>query len=182
MASMFTESPWLLILIGLLGAAFFLSRYIRDREPLMLVGLGGCLLFALIPFVISIMVETTGEQIRRTVREMAGRVSQNDMDGLLSYVDPSATEVIRKIKREMPNLDFTMCTVTGFESIEPHEHKQGEIEVHFDVFVNVSAPAFGHEGVAPRGVTLVFRRQPGTQNWKVIGYSHYPSHMLDGIR
>ena len=165
----FTEAPLFPVLIGLVLSGALAIAWSRTRDRRLLPWLIVAGLLTLLPLVTSMLVVTDREGLERQIRQMANCVRRNDVDGFLRYIDPQARSTFQRIEREMPTYEFSHCSVTAFHQVDI---SGDEAVARFTVFVNVNAPSHGHQGIAPRGVKLEFRRAESGR-WLVTGFSHY---------
>lgn len=181
MATMLTESPMFLVCIAFVVTAclvfFFFQSHEKRLIPFICVGA----VLTVLPVVTAMLIETKNERIKRSVYQMANCVRQNDVAGLLRFVDPKAPEVSGQISREMPTLEFSACNVSGFQSVEFDPEDPDQVTIKFNVIVNVNtadSPRYmDHNGPALRGVELRFRKQ-ANGSWLVNGYKHYPPPIM----
>jgi hypothetical protein len=174
MVTMLTESPLFLVCIGFVVTASLVFFFFQSNEQRLLPFICVGALLTIVPIITSMLVETKNERIKRNIFQMANCVRQNDVAGLLRFVDPKAPEVSDTISREMPTMEFSACNVSGFQSVVFDPDDPDQVTIKFNVMVNVNAPKYNnHNGPALRGVELRFHRQ-ANDSWLVNGYKHYP--------
>jgi hypothetical protein len=126
-----------------------------------------------VPLVIDMLVETERERIDRTIHLMAGSVRQNDIDGLLRYIDPDSKNLVEWVKREFSRYRIRMCNITGSPSISFFPHEPDRALAEFRVLV--SAEIIGLSDQPPPGVRAVrleFKKDDKGQ-WKTTLFEHY---------
>ncbi len=181
MTTLFTESPGVMyVLTGMGITGILVVIYTQNRNPVIRIMIGVAAFITLLPVVTSWFIETDREQITRQIFRMANCVRQNDVDGLLRFVDPDSRDTLDKFSREMPGYNFSACNVTGFQKLEVDPVNANQAIARFSVFVNVSAPQIGHEGPAIRGVELRFRQQADGR-WLVTGFRHFPTAFMQRL-
>lgn len=179
MISWFTESPFWLFLTGAFVTGVLAMVYTQFQDSKfagrlrMLIGVSAVL--TILPLITSWLIETEREGLQRQIRQMANCVRQNDVDGLLRYVDPETGSAFEQIARELPAYDFSACNVTAFNNVEI-EPDSGRAEARFTVFVNVDAPAIGHQGGTLRVVKMGFQRRADGR-WMVTSFRHFATEL-----
>ncbi len=178
MARMITESPLFLVTVGFVVTSLLLFLWFQSNNKRLLPFIIGSALMTILPIITAMLIETKNERIRKNVFQMANCVRQNDLAGLLGFVDPEAGDVMMQIEREMPTYEFSACNVSGFQSIEFDPDNPDQVTIQFNVFVNVNAPRFNnHNGPAFRSVELKFHKQ-ANDAWKVNGFRHFAPAIL----
>ena len=178
MATMLTESPMFLVCIAFVVTAFLVFLFFQTNEKRLVPFICAGALLTVLPIITAMLIETENERVKKYVFQMANCVRQNDVAGLLRFVDPKAPEVSGRISREMPTLEFSACNVSGFQSVEFDPDDPDQVTIKFNVIVNVNAPKYNnHNGPALRGVELRFHKQ-SNGSWLVNGYKHYPPPIM----
>ena len=166
----FTESPFILILIGLIATLTLTVLFVRTREKRLLPFIIGGVLLVLIPLVTDALVVTDREALKLSIQRLARSIQSNDVSRTLQFSHPDAPNVYASIKKEMPNYEFTWCVVTGFKKIEVAESGRSATVI-FVVTVNVEAKR-GPTGFGNREVMLEMAKDPNDE-WKIMSYRHY---------
>ena len=180
MYSIVAERPFMLVLIllGLAAASGFFWMQSGRREPAILAGL----FLILIP--IGIFVEksivTDRESITAAIMEIAGHLEVENHDSVIGYIDPSAPNVLRTAKTELPKYEFDSVRVGvgGIREIKvstDRDPPEATAEFMINVIVSSRNGAFS-KVQAPRLLTVHFRKSEaaGRTKWLILGYKHGP--------
>lgn len=180
MGTMMTESPLVLVSIGFAVTSCLLVFWFQTQAkwlvPFMIAGA----VMTVLPIITATLIETKNEQIKRYVYQMANCVRQNDVAGLLRFVDPEARNVSMQIERVMKSYEFSACNVAGFQSVEFDPDDPDQVTMTFNVFINVNAQQSYYDGPELHGVELKFRRQ-ANDNWLVNGFRHFEPTILQQV-
>ncbi len=165
-----TESPFVLIVIGLIATMTLAVFFVQTKEKRLLPFIIGALCLTLIPMVTDALVVTDREALKLSVQRLARSIQSNDIEKTLEYSHPDAPHVYASIEKEMPNYKFTWCAVTRFKKIEVAESGR-TANVTFIVTVNVEAKK-GPTGAGFREVMLEMAKD-SKDAWKIKHYRHY---------
>lgn len=171
MSQLFLESP---VTIGVVGLIFTLMALITWMKG----GYKGALVVALIAVILTILlialsinVKTDREQIQQTLTDVAAAVQQNDVAKVLTYVHPSATAGVTRVKSELPSFRFTEARITGVKSITVDKTSTPQSAIaEFNVAVSVASQGTTASGIR-RFVRCYFLHRDG--KWLVNDYQHY---------
>jgi hypothetical protein len=169
------ESPLTIVLLGAAALALLSTVWVQTGKSQVLIAMGvvGALLIA--GLVVERMVQTDREKLEATVRDIAADVRRNDHAQLYQHIAKSAPELRARAQAEIPNYQFTECTVTKFYRVEVKSDKRPkEAEVEFMVSVSGNFNYQGFQtgdGTYLRFVRLYFVEEPNGE-WKVRDYAH----------
>jgi len=89
--TIFLESPWPVILMGIVAEAVLAVVLVTTRRGLLLGAMGGVLVVVLLGVALEILVVTEREQVERTLDGIIASLNANDLNRLLEdYVAPDA--------------------------------------------------------------------------------------------
>ncbi len=181
MSTLFTESPFWLVIAGILltGVLVVLYRELHNQRLLPWLALSVGLV--VVPVLTDWIVETTRETLQRRVFEMAGAVRRNDVDGLLRFVDKDATDVINQINGEIPRYRFSVCSVTSEPRVDVEPGNPRRAKVQFRVLVSADDLAIQTQTLpGVRDVHMEFALNE-TGQWKLVAFAHYGIPEIQGI-
>lgn len=169
------ESPITIVLLGAAVLAVLSTVWVQTGKSQVLIAMGvvGALLIA--GLVVERLVQTDREKLEATVREIAANVRRNDHAKLYQHIATSAPELRARAQAEIPNYEFTECTVTKIYRVEVRDEKRPkEAEVEFMVRVSGNFNYQGYQtgdGTYLRFIRLYFV-QDENGSWKVRDYAH----------
>ena len=167
------------VIIGLALAAILLWIAYTLQSRAALIGAGVVVLLAMVIVVIDYRIVTDKEQVRASILRLASAVSNNDVDGVLAEVSPTADRCIADVRGEMPNYQFEFCSVRSFEPFEiDYDSSQPLATVEFRVLANVRVPSLSYGGNAPRVVELQYRKEADGR-WYIYDYDHWSPPELE---
>lgn len=166
----FTESPFILIVIGLIATLTLSVFFVQTKEKRLIPFIIGGVLLTLIPMITDALVVTDREALKLSVQRLARSIQSNDVSKTLQFSHPDAPHVYESIEKEMPNYKFTWCVVSRFKKIEIAESGRSA-NVTFIVTVNVEAKR-GPTGFGNREVMLEMAKDINDE-WKIMHYRHY---------
>jgi hypothetical protein len=169
MIDVILESPWIVAGIGLGIFAITIYGWIQTGQKAALYTAGGMLIATLIAVLVSSMVETRQEKVRKLVHSIADHLSANRFDQVIAAIHPEATETVHRAQAELPNYKFNSAKVTGIREIKFTDTVEPpRVVVTMTVVVDVETNGFA--GRVPRLVEVTFY-ESGDQ-WLVYDYSH----------
>jgi ketosteroid isomerase-like protein len=163
-------NPFFLVAASGCLTAILVLMYFQMIDTRLVPFMAAGMALTIMPLLLDVAITTDREAIRRTVQRLARSVRQNDLPATLKFAHPAAPDVYDRMEREMPNYDFSLCTISGFRKIEVAEGGD-DAEVTFRVFVNVQAKR-GPQGTGTREVVLNLRKT-SQGDWKIMNYRHY---------
>lgn len=165
------------LLIGLVGGLLsVLAAYTGVQLAEKRVQMGAAMLFALtiVLVAISLWIETDREQLRRTMREMAVAVQNNDHERLFAYFHPNASSGVQHAKSEVPRFQFHQASVTSVRDIVVNDRTQPPTAItEFIAAFRVSSDSpqtYGAEFNSRRFVKVYWMKQG--ERWLVRDYEH----------
>ncbi len=111
------ENPLPTIVICLVVAGIFVTTFFRTRRPVFLLGVVGAAVLLVIGLWIESAVVTESEEVEQTIEDAAQAMEDGDLNGLLSLIDPEASEIRGLVDLELGRRDFETATAK-IESIE----------------------------------------------------------------
>jgi hypothetical protein len=169
------ESPLTIVLLGAGALALLSTVWVQTgkSQVLIVMGIVGALLIA--GLAVERMVQTDREKLEATVREIAADVRRNDHAKLYQHIAKSAPELRARAQAEIPNYQFTECTVTKIYRVEvmsDKRPKEAEIEFMVRVSGNFNYQGFQTgDGTYLRFIRLYFVEELDGK-WKVRDYAH----------
>lgn len=167
--SLFTESPITLVMLG--GLAIFASgafAFMLKKREFVFVAVV-CFIATIALVAIERVIVSDKEQINATLQDLADKVENNDVDGILAYTS-KLSGLSRRISSEMPNYEFDYCFITSGN--EPKVNSRGEPKTAIVEFMVKAKLRFRGESVAvPRRVKLQFEQAPDGK-WLIVQYAH----------
>jgi hypothetical protein len=163
-----------LVLMCVLGTAILAGGWIQTgRKPLLYA--------TAIPVVLGILIliakqaiVTEQERVGLALHKIAGAIQQNDVDTVLTFIDPKSQAVIDQARQELPQYDFDEVNikrnleVTVFPDRNPPE---AVAEFNVTVVVSERSGALQNQRV-PRFAVVTFVKRDG--QWRVASYEHHP--------
>ncbi len=125
------------------------------------------------------LVETTPEQIERTLHEIADDVLSNDLDRILSHVYSGAPAIYQRAENEFPHYKFSRVDIKRNVEVQLDQSAAPPAaDVTFNVVVDVEVLATGFSQPVARFVRLKMVLEDG--QWRVADYAHddFQSSML----
>ncbi len=174
MVRLLAEQPTLLaILLAIGGAACVYGWLQTGKRAAAIVGL---VCFALIPagYLLAANWQTDRERITELVHSAAAAVEANDVQAVLTTIDPTEFEIRDRAAAEMPKYKFTRAEIGQIRSIK---FFQGAVpaEAQVDITVNftggLQSGEFGQQD-GSRRVVLRCRKQ--NDRWFIYDYTHLP--------
>ena len=175
------EKPLFIVAIGLLTSALLGGFWLQTgRKPLVYaLALVVSLTCALV--LLERAVETDREQIEATLEQISRDVERNDLDAVLRYLDPTATEIRRRAAAEFARFEFQRVSIKQNLEISIQADQQpAAATATFNVVVVLSERSGLHrersgmreEIRAPQFIMLNLRKEEGT--WQVTDFDHQP--------
>ncbi len=174
MTWIFDQPAWIIVM-GVVVAAILGMLWANTGRNYWLILLGSVIALTVGLLVAERLVETDQEALRRTVHEIADDVEKNDRTLLNKYIHSQATALQQKANSELPNYNFSECTVTKIyvvkvEGDQPPRKSSVEFMVRAAGDFKLGADAFGGQNIY-RFVTLFFE-QEADGKWRVVDYAH----------
>jgi len=177
MQELLLESPILLGLIGLVivGSAVFIWTQTSEKVAIYVAAVS--IVVTILLVLISTQIVTDRERIQTILDEVAGALPANDQETILGYIHPSATELLARVKTELPRYEFRRAKVTSIKSITVNTTTTPQTAIaEFNVVVQVG---IGNESIrVPRFIKVYFMQRDG--NWLVRDYEQFS--FADGLR
>lgn len=115
----FAENPLAICMIGAVALAMALFVYFQTRTNGALYGVLGVIVLTAILVLVSSLIETPREAVERSLYSLAATVEDNDVQGTLSYIAPTADSQIRKdIETLMPLVKIERARIINTPEIE----------------------------------------------------------------
>lgn len=165
------------VLVGVVGAVLtgltaFAGGRLSDRR--LLLGSAALLMVTILLVAISIAIETDREQLKRTMREIASAVEQNQHEKVFSYFHPNASLGVQHAKSEVPRYRFHQASVTSVRSmtLNPRTNPPSAITEFIAAFkVSSDRPdAYGADFNSRRFVKVYWMKHQ--DRWLVHDYEH----------
>ena len=172
MYSLIAEQPILLtVVLGLLAIALL---YGWTREGHRWLAISGLVMLGLIPLIwlSATLIVTSEEEVRAMITDMASKIEANDHEAVYQAVHPSRSDILARVKAELPNYEFSRARVGGFNKIKilPGTNpKEAVVDLTASVTVSFKNGMFQDQTV-PRKLLLYLRNTD--DGWKVIDYAH----------
>lgn len=115
MLDLVAENPWVSIGAGIVGELVLLALLVTTGRRAFLGLIAGVLVLAALGVMIERWVVTDREQIVELFDRGAQYALAHDVNGLLSLVDPSASELQRDIRRGMTQVKVDSLAITSLE-------------------------------------------------------------------
>ena len=100
----FTESPWTLVTVGVIVELVLLAALIRTGRGALLWAIAAVAALTAGLVTIERWIVTDRESISQSLDELAKTLATNDLQAVLGYISPSATEVRQLAKTGMPQI------------------------------------------------------------------------------
>ena len=167
-----TEDPLIPLLTGAFLTVAFLAFAMASRERSMWLLSAVCLIGTISIGVIETVIVTEREEATEMVYQLAFRVQQNDVDGVVRACHPDFPENANRVKAEMPRYDFSTCRMTGVTEFEKLSQDPGRCKIVFNVAFRVAVGGAPEKLAGQRRVRLTLQRD-GRNDWKITDYEHW---------
>lgn len=170
----FSDQPIWIVVCGMISVALLAILWAQTGRNGWLYAAGGTILLTLALLGLERYLVSDAEALRFTVREIARDVAKNDRKLLSAHIHSAATTLKQKADAELPNYEFSECTVTRIYLLEIDESKtprEGRVEFIVRVSGSFSYQGMGGDGTYLRYVTLFFGKEADGQ-WRVKDYDH----------
>ena len=138
------------------------------------------ILLAVSVLVVQQLVVTDREKVEATLEEIARQVRNNDLDGLLRYVDPQSPDVADRARQELPRYEFDEVIIKRNLEIHVdlnHDPPKAVAEFNVTVVVSEKSGTFQNQRI-PRFAIVTFYLRDG--RWRLASYEHHPPQ--EGMR
>jgi len=102
--SPFTEDPKLLIAAGVLIEALLAVALVKSGRAVLIAVMVGVFAIVLAGVVVERMIVTPREEVETTLYTAARQVEHNDVEGVLSHVDPAAADFRAAVRSWLPQI------------------------------------------------------------------------------
>ncbi|HVX12100.1 MAG TPA: hypothetical protein VHC22_13045 [Pirellulales bacterium] len=164
------EDPTTLIVAGLLIEALLAVALVKSGRGLLMLAMAGVLLLIGLGVLIERLVVTSREQVQDTLDAVAAAVQANDVDRVLSHVDPAASGMRMQVRAALGSAHVTEVRLYDLV-IEVNERANPPIaqaEFTGRIKGNYRSEGSGGEGMLLRKFTVDFRRVD--DRWLMTGY------------
>lgn len=169
------ESPVTIVLLGVAALGVLSTVWVQTGKSAVLAVMAAVFVALIVGLAVERFVETDREKLERTIRQIARDVRANDRPRLYKHIDPAATELRARAQAEIPNYEFSDCTVTKIDRVAILADKRPkEAEADFMVRVAGNFSFQGQhlgEGTHFRYIRLYFVQDKDGE-WKVRDYAH----------
>ncbi len=167
------EQPFLIVGMGVVATAICICGLVKTGKPTLLYAaiatglLFGCLLLA------ERLVKTDKEQIEIILRDIAGHVENNDVDGVVQHIHTRAGNIRTRASNEMPRYRFDLARITKIREVEVDSNRPAnKAKAEFTVRLQGSVVGTSSNGTVIRIIELDLQKED--DRWKVKDYTHYP--------
>lgn len=165
------EDPTLLIASGALIEALLAVALVKSGRAVLLLVMVGVLALILGGVLVERLVVTEREQIEATLDGVSHELEANDVEGVLSWIDPQAQALRAEVRDKVPQARITEVRLFDLRINVNHYVTPPTAAAEFTGRIRGAyrgqAPASG-EGMVLRRLTVDFRRQG--DRWLITGY------------
>jgi hypothetical protein len=172
--SMFYDQPVWIVVFGIISVAILAVIWAQTGRNGWLYAAGGVFALTLALLGLERYLVSDTEALRATVRQIAADVAKNNPQLVYPHLHSAATGLRQKADAEIPNYEFTECTVTRVYVLEVDETKsplEGRVEFMVRVSGSFSYQGAGANGTFLRYVTLFFGKEADGK-WRIKDYQH----------
>lgn len=161
--------PMMWGLLFALGSGTF-GFVLRKRGLIIMSVIALCLTIGIV--VTEQLIVTDSEQLIIEVHKVAGAVTRNDQAAVLACISSDNEDLINRVQREMPSIDFRSVSV--FSLTPPKIDADSDppsAQVHFTSRVNADATQsrYGVRGSAVARVTLDYEKSSDGK-WRITNF------------
>jgi len=117
-----TEDPTLLIAAGVLIEALLAVALVKSGRTVLIAVMVGVLAIVLAGVIVERLIVTPREEVETTLYTAAREVEQNDVQGVLSHVDPAAADLRANVRSWLPKIRVREVAIRSLR-IEVNRHK-----------------------------------------------------------
>lgn len=173
MLELLLESPVTIGLVGsILSIATFYAWVQSGSRPFLWTSIG-LLLGTLALVLLSLVIDTDREVLRRFIYETARELESNQYQKVIAKIHPQATGELQDARVRLPEIRFTTARVKSIHKMDVTRHRTGvNATVTMNVYVEVE---YGdRQGKAPRWIQLMLEQSQG--KWKIVSFEHREPH------
>jgi len=123
--------------------------------------------------ILSLMIETDQEILRRYVYETAAELEANEYQKVISRIHPRAAESLQDARIRLPHIQFTAARIKSIHKISVKRHRTG---AHATIAMNayIEASYNAQQGRVPRWVQLTLEQSDG--RWLMVDFQQRDPH------
>jgi hypothetical protein len=111
----FLENPVAIAVLGALAATLAVVVYLAKKNLGSLVALGVVAVLTLLMLVVEKLVVTDREAVEAAVVQVMDAIEQNNLPGVLEFVDPAAKSVVTDAETLMPMVKVKTANASGID-------------------------------------------------------------------
>ena len=167
------EDSTTLIVAGLLIEALVVVALIKSGRGVLVLAMIGVLIVIGLGVTIERFVVTDHERIEATLNGVAAALEANDVDGVLSYIDPAATTMRSQVRSALAGAHITEARIYDLEVEMREGADPPSAEARFTGRVKgrYRGETTGGEGLLLRKFTVDFRRTG--DRWLITAYQDH---------
>jgi hypothetical protein len=167
--TIFLESPWPAIGIGVFLEAVLVLLLLRSGRGILLAAMAGVAILTLGGVLLDWAVVTDREQVAATIQGGKMAVEANDLDRVFTYISPAA-ETVRTEARAVHRLgEFSDIRIHGLDIQVNRQVDPPTATAHFTAIANIKDRRAGlFDGTGLSGVHLQFHLESG--RWLVTDF------------
>jgi hypothetical protein len=159
----FLESPWPILLLGIAAEAILAIALVRTGRGVLLWAMIGVGLVVVAGVVVERLVVTERERVAETINGAARAVEKGDLNGILSYVSPSAAATRAAAQQWHGSYEISEIKVRNLDVKINKLTSPPTALAEFNVLVTgrVKGGMMEYAGTQPGKVTLQLRLEGG---------------------
>ncbi len=172
---LFLESPWPVLVLGLVAEAVLAILLIRTGRAVLLWSMGGVAIFVLAAVFIERSTVTDRKLIVQTLEGVASALASNDIKRVDTFISPSSDgEAARKKARwALSVVEFIDFTIRNLDLTFNDLGKQRTAKTTFTVIVHGKARSNDFPGEITRFVAMEVELRKENNRWLIV---HEPKH------
>ncbi|MBU6236270.1 MAG: hypothetical protein KGQ51_00495 [Planctomycetes bacterium] len=173
MLEMLLESP---VTIGAIGAIVAIATFyawmqtgIKQLLPTSIAVAAATIMLV----ILSLMIDTDQEILRRYVYETASELEANQYQKVIAKIHPRAADSLQDARNRLPDIQFTAARIKTIHEISVTRHRTGShATITMNVYIEASYNA--QQGQAPRWVQLTLEQTDG--RWLMVDFQQREPH------
>ncbi|MDZ4820427.1 MAG: hypothetical protein SGJ20_15785 [Planctomycetota bacterium] len=160
------EDPTAVVITSAVVVAALVFFLMQSGRVMFFYALLGVILVATVLVVVERYVVTEYEEVEQTIAAAAEALESNDIDRILTFVDPAATSLQQEVRRELKRTTIDTTKVRDLQVTFDRSKNPPTATAKF--FANVQGKYYGTQGTFVSNMTVTFVRQG--DKWLATSY------------